>query len=113
MELRRSGKMTSKRWYAAALAALVLVIGLIALPRVGAAGSNDDLEFLQPPGVQYGEPDIPGHNRSVSVIRIEISNGSYRLPMFLVIPMHLPSVALPRARSGHAVRLLHAPRLRR
>lgn len=51
--------MTSKMRYAALLAALILALGLIAMPRAGAASGNDDLEFLQPPGPQFGDPDMP------------------------------------------------------
>jgi hypothetical protein len=58
--------MKSEMRYAALLAALVLVLGLIAMPRAGAAGGNDDLEFLQPPGGEFGDPDIPGPNRYLS-----------------------------------------------
>jgi hypothetical protein len=51
--------MTSKKRCAALLAALILALGLIAVPRSSAAAGNDDLELLQPPGVQFGDPDSP------------------------------------------------------
>jgi hypothetical protein len=60
--------MKSTMRYAALTAALITALGLVALPRVGAAGANDDLVFLQPPGVnESGDPDIPDGTISITV----------------------------------------------
>ena len=45
--------------FAALLAALILALGLVALPRAGLAAGNDDVEFLEPPGGESGDPDGP------------------------------------------------------
>lgn len=50
--------MKSMTWCAALLAAVILAIGLFALPRASVAGMNDDVEFLQPPS-DAGDPDGP------------------------------------------------------
>ena len=54
--------MRSKMWYAALLAALILALGLVALP-TGTASGNDDLELLQPPGGENGDPDSGGPSK--------------------------------------------------
>ena len=51
--------MKLKMRYTALLAALILALGLIAMPRAGAAGGDDYLELLQPPGGENGDPDGP------------------------------------------------------
>lgn len=55
--------MKSKMWYTALLAALILALGLIAMPRAGAAGGNDDVELVPPPGGENGDPDSGGPSR--------------------------------------------------
>lgn len=55
--------MKSKMRYTALLAALIMALGLIAMPRAGAAGGNDDVELMLPPGAQFGDPDTGGQNR--------------------------------------------------
>lgn len=49
--------------YAALLAALILALGLVALPQAAVATGNSDVEFLQPPGGDSGDPDMPGPNK--------------------------------------------------
>jgi hypothetical protein len=63
MELRRSSHMRLKLWNAALLAALVLAFGTFAHPRASQAGANDDVEFVQPPGTENGDPDTGSGNR--------------------------------------------------
>ena len=48
------------KWYAVLLAALILALGLAALPRASVAGGNDDVELIQPPGGDNGDPDTGG-----------------------------------------------------
>jgi hypothetical protein len=55
--------MRLKRWCAVLLAALLVALVLMAQPRASAAGANDDVEFIQPPGGENGDPDSGGPNR--------------------------------------------------
>jgi len=55
--------MRLKQWFAVWLAALVVVLGLMTHPRASMAGFNDDVEFVQPPGGESGDPDDGGPSR--------------------------------------------------
>jgi len=55
--------MRWKLWNAALLAALILALGMFAHPRPSRAAANDDVEFVQPPGGDGGDPDSGGPNR--------------------------------------------------
>ena len=50
--------MRSRTWCLSVLAGSVLALVLVLTPRIGWAG-NDDLERLQPTGMQLRDPDIP------------------------------------------------------
>src|SRR5438552_16519131 len=50
--------MRSRTWYLSVLAGFVLALLLGLTPRIVWAG-NDDLERLQPTGMQLRDPDIP------------------------------------------------------
>src|SRR5262245_25606970 len=63
MELRGSWDMRLKQWYAVLFAALILELGMFAHPRASQAAANDDVEFLQPPGSENGDPDSGGQTR--------------------------------------------------
>ena len=55
--------MRWKLWNAALLAALILTFGMFPHPRATQAGGNDDVEFVQPPGSENGDPDSGGPGR--------------------------------------------------
>src|SRR3989442_2897630 len=63
MDLRRSGHMKLMKPCAAMLAAFVLVLGLMLMPRMSSAAGNDDVEMLHPPVVWAGDPDTGGQGR--------------------------------------------------
>ena len=59
--------MRLKQWCAVLLAALVMALVLLAQPRTSVAGANDDVQFLQPPDGENGDPDTPdGHGRFIT-----------------------------------------------
>src|SRR2546426_222523 len=60
--------MLSKKPCVVVLAACVLALNVMLLPRVGSAAGNDDLELVQRPGMRSGEPDIPGRGLTTAAI---------------------------------------------
>ena len=55
--------MRLKQWFVVLLAVMVLALGVFAHPRECAAGFNDDVAFVQPPGGESGDPDSGGQGR--------------------------------------------------
>jgi hypothetical protein len=90
--------MNSKMGYAARAAALILALGLLALPRASAAS---------------GDPDTPGNGNVAYAFKIELSFGGVRYPLFLAIPTHVPSEPSTRSYKQHDLRLARAPRIQR
>src|SRR5262245_16418979 len=73
MELRGSCQMRLRLWHAVLFAALILVLGMVAHPRASQAGANDDVEFLQPPGSENGDPDDGGGRRIMTVMESQLA----------------------------------------
>ncbi len=81
--------------YAAPFAALILALGLVALPREGAAGENDDVVLLPRPS---GDPDTGGPSRFSALNWSSWVGASARSLSFLRIsPVRRAVVSRPQA----------------
>src|SRR5215471_2256010 len=73
MELRGSTRMRLRTWNAVLFAALILALGMFAHPKASQAGANDDVEFVQPPGSDNGDPDDGGGRRATTGVASQLA----------------------------------------
>ena len=97
--------MRLKAWIAALLAALILTLGMFAHPRECAAGPNDDVEFLQPPSGEAGDPDSGGGGGYfITFLHFRVAGASWAVQVRLPHVLRVSLVSRTASRSVVEVR---------